>query len=119
MHLERSELKLLAKSVIISGAIAASIPFILWLSSQVAKGAGGPDGLSSPGAVIMFFVVLALGTLVLPWRPFFGWGFLYSNWAWFAAADCLIIGLICGLWAVRRQRRDNLPQNSATSENPF
>ena len=115
MPLERSEFKILAKSVVISAAIAASIPFILWVSSQVAKGAGGPDGLSSPGTVIMFFVVLTLGALILPWRPFFSWGFLYSHWAWFAAADCLIIGLICGLWAVRRQRRANAP----TTDNPF
>src|SRR5271163_2188229 len=119
MKLERIEFKILAKAVGISAGVAASIPIILWVTGQVAKGAGGPDGLSSPGAAIMIFLVLALGVLVVAWRPFFEWGFLYSHWVWFAATDCLIIGMICGLWAVRRQRRAKLQQNAGASVNPF
>jgi len=119
MKLERNEFKTLAKAVGISAGVAAAIPIIIWVTGQVGRGAGGPDGLSSPGAVIMIVLALALGVLIVPWRPFFGWGFLYSHWVWFAGTDCLILGMIGGLWSVRRQRRAKLQPDADTSENPF
>jgi peptidoglycan/LPS O-acetylase OafA/YrhL len=93
------------------------MPIILWIFSKLAGGAGGSDLVS--GVLIVSLAVLIASAFLLPWRLFFDWSFLYDHWAWFAAVDFLIIGLLCGLWAVRRQRRANLQQKSATSENPF
>jgi hypothetical protein len=113
MKLSRSEFQIIAKCIGVSVAIAASIPIILWIFGIFAGGAGGSDLVA--GAVVVSIVVVIASVLLLPWRLFFDWSFLYSNWAWFAAADCLIIGFMFGLWGVRRRRRANAP----VSDNPF
>src|SRR5271170_8068618 len=107
MKLSRSEFQIIATYVGVSAVIATSIPIVLWIFGELSGGAGGGSNLMS-GFVIAFVAMLIASALLLPWRLFVGWSFLYDHWAWFAAADCLIIGMICGLLAVRRRRRANL-----------
>jgi hypothetical protein len=71
------------------------------------------------GMLLLLFAALVLWVIAIPWLASFDVGFIRENWAWFSAADCVIVGSGWGIWAVYKYRRANPRDEAAPSENPF
>jgi hypothetical protein len=113
MKLEQVEIEIIAKSVGISAGIAAAIP-VVWLLLKVIAGM-----LPVFGWVVLFFVALILWTAAFPWLLFFNDSFVMEYWIWFSALDCVIAGLVWGMWMAHKHRRANARRDSGASNSPF
>jgi len=113
MKLPQVEIEIIAKSVGISAAIAAAIP-VVWLFLKVITGI-----VPVVGWVVLGFASLILWTAALPWVLLFNASVVMDYWIWLSALDCVIAGLIWGIWAAHKHRRANPGRDSGASNSPF